>query len=119
MFSIKKYQRGKLISNTSVLARALNSGFNTVAICPRCNVAKSDKTGVMTARGMAAKTAEVAAGTTQKAVGLALFGVGRAVWGATRLLTLPFRKRTSVTVKAFFLGLYLVIAFVAVQKCGG
>lgn len=106
-FSKKRVNRkGQVISNTSYLARAMNSSFNTVAICPTCNLQKSDKMGVYTAKGAVAKTGELATRATQKAIGFGLFLLGRAVWGVGKLITLPLSKRSPLFIK---LGYILLI----------
>lgn len=56
--SKKKYKKGVLVKNTSILARAMNSEFNTVACCADCNRKKSDKMGLYTVKGFGAKIGE-------------------------------------------------------------
>jgi 5-methylcytosine-specific restriction endonuclease McrA len=110
-FAHKKYKKGNLVSNTSFLSRAMNSSFNTVAACPTCNQRKSDKIGLVTARGVLAKTGEIAIGTAQKGVAYALWGAGRVAWTAGRLVASPFRKTSPFLVKLCFAIVYGLILF--------
>jgi len=105
----KRNRRGEVVSNTSFLARALNSSFNTVAICPACNLKKSNKMGVYVAKGTVAKTREVVESSVQKLIGFILYGAARVVWIGIKLIISPLRGRVSPLVKLTFVVLYIVI----------
>lgn len=76
-------------TNTSIMARGLNSTWNCVPICSDCNRAKSDKIGLVTVRGVAAKLIS----TSRQAafwVVARLFGV---VWNLTAVTALRWAGR--------------------------
>jgi len=78
----KRNRRGT--KNTSFLARGLNSTWNCVPICSDCNREKSDKIGLVTAKGIVAKLIST---TRQTAfwLGARLF---RGAWNLTAVMAL-------------------------------
>jgi hypothetical protein len=68
-----KFKRTK---KKSALSVALNRKYNLVSICPKCNLAKSDKLGIMTVQGMIAKVVETAMQWTQRGI-ITTVGVAR------------------------------------------
>lgn len=109
MFARKKYKGTKLISNTSLLAVALNSSFNTVAICPSCNSKKSDKVGIYTIKGAASKGVEVTGGLLRRLASWLVYGGTYLIWSISKLFVLPFKKGSPVSVKIIFIFIYLFI----------
>lgn len=105
-FAHKKYRNSKLISNTSILSVALNSSFNTVSICPKCNLKKSDNIGFCTAKGTFAKVGEVILSILQKVSRFLFFMIFKAAWLVAKLLSKPFQNNSPVIVKIVFICIY-------------
>jgi hypothetical protein len=116
IFAHKKYKKGSLISNTSFLSRALNSSFNTVAACPTCNQRKSDSLGLVTAKGLLAKTGEITISTAQKGVAYTLWGAGRVAWSVGKLVASPFKKSSPLPIKLGFLVVYGLLVFYLINR---
>jgi len=76
-------------TNTSLLARGLNSTWNCVPICSDCNRNKSDKIGLVTVKGTVSKLVS----TTRQGVfwlGTRLF---KGAWNITAVLALKLAGR--------------------------
>lgn len=109
LFAKKKYKGTRLVSNTSLLSIALNSSFNTVAICHNCNLKKSNKVGMCTVKGTAAKGIEVTGGLIRHLASWIVYGSARFIWSISKALALPFRKNNPLSVKIIFTLIYLFV----------
>lgn len=109
LFAKKKYKGTRLVSNTSLLSIALNSSFNTVAICHKCNLEKSNKVGMYTVKGTTAKGIEVTSGFIRHLASWIVYGSAHFIWSISQILALPFRKKNSLLVKIIFIFLYLFV----------
>lgn len=109
IFAKKKYKDTKLVSNTSLLSIALNSSFNTVAICHKCNLKKSNKVGMCTVKGTAAKGVEITGGLMRHITSWIVYGSARCIWLFSNFLTLPFEKNNPLYIKIIFIFIYLFI----------
>ena len=78
--------------NTSLLARGLNSTWNCVPICSDCNRNKSDKIGLVTAKGIVAKLIS----TTRQTIMWVGVRVLKVAWNLSAVMALKlFGKLTS------------------------
>ena len=109
LVSRKTYRRGRLVKNTSLLSRTLNSSMNLVAACPKCNLTKSDRVGLITTRGIVGKITQTITSKTPRLLRAVTFVAGSATAVGLRLITLPFSLKVSGFGK-FVLILLLILA---------
>lgn len=119
-FAKKKYDRhGNLIKNDSLLARAMNTEINTVAICAKCNKKKSNKIGFVTTKGVVAKVIETVLFSVQRwitiVVGYALKVLFYAISLLWSFLLRPLKGNHKWYVKLGFIGFYVLLVLYIVQ----
>jgi 5-methylcytosine-specific restriction endonuclease McrA len=118
----KKDSFGNVKSNTSFLAEAANTERNLVACCDKCNRRKSDKVGIVTAKGAIAKVFEMTTFTGQKGlvvvVGLTMKILYHLIRFLLRLLSKPLTMKGPWYLKLACVAFYAFLAYYIFSRLG-
>jgi 5-methylcytosine-specific restriction endonuclease McrA len=122
---VKKDWRGNktTVSNTSALARAMNTSKQCVAACAKCNLKKSNKVGGVTLKGVIAKIIEVALFSSQKIIVVVLAVVIKALYHLIsmlfKIITSPLRSKSSWYVKLAVIVAYVGFGYYIYNRLAG
>lgn len=86
-------------------AGGINRVINTVAICPKCNRKKSDKTGFYLIHGEISKVIEVA-----------MFTIQDIIIALAKILLYPLTSKCSFPIRIIVLIFYITIIFMFVHR---
>lgn len=111
-FKIKAASMG---ANTSLLAEAMNTSMQSVAICPKCNKKKSNKVGLVTVKGFVAKIMETILFKGQALIVLVIALTTKLLYFVLsklfKILAMPFTGKSKWQVKVGFAVLYVGVLY--------